>query len=605
MGGARVATRKARPKRSAKRPPKHPHVKKATKYARDVVAGRLLACKWVRLACQRHIDDLKDSKAKSYPYRFDKDAAERVCKFVELFPHVKGKWAIAKRGEPRSNLLRLEPWQCFVLCVLYGWLLKKQSEEGRSLRRFTLAYIAIPRKNSKSTMVAALALYHLSLDQEPGAEVFCGATSKDQAFEVFRPARQMALADTSAGFRRRFKVEIAAESVYKPDNGSFFKPLIGKPGDGASPSCYICDEFHEHPDATQFDTMRTGMGAREQPLAIVITTAGEDLASPCHLLQADVEKILEGTIRDGAAAETFGIIWTIDDDDDWTSDEALIKANPNYGVSVFAEQLRTLRDEALRSPRKQNVFKTKRLNVWVHARDPWMNMEAWNACGDSTLSEEDFVGEQCFIGLDLSSKLDLAGKLKVFRRDLGEDDDKVTHFYAFPRFYLPEDRAMLPELQHYQQWVHEGHLVATEGAVIDYATIEDGLRADAKLYTHSELAFDPWGATQMAQNLAADGLTTVEIPQTVKQLSEPMKEIEALVLSGRFHHPAHPVLDWCMSNVKAKEDANENIFPRKENKESKIDGATALINAMARALVAPKKKSSVYNQPGRGVRVFG
>lgn len=579
-----------------------PHVEKALDYARDVVAGRLVACKWVRLACQRHLSDLERA-GQGWRFRFDADRAERVCRFVELFPHVKGKWAVLKRGVPRSNLLVLEPWQCFVLCALYGWVHSAPTETGKHLRRFRLAFIAVPRKAGKSSLMAPLALYHLAADGEPGAEVFCGATSKDQAFEVFRPARQMALAESSEGFRARFGVEVAAESIFVPGSGGFFKPLIGKPGDGASPSCYICDEYHEHPDDSQLDSMRTGMGAREQPLAIVITTAGEDIASPCHQLQVDIEKLLDGVYAD---EETFGCIWTIDPGIDWASDEAMVMANPNYGVSIFPEQLRAARDEALRSPRKQNVYKTKRLNVWCQTRDPWMNMEAWKKCGDPALTEESFLHQRCFVGLDLSSKLDLSAVVKVFRRleppvDGPNDGSKdVFHYYAFPRFYLPEERAEEPEAQMYQGWVHEGHLVPTDGNVIDYSRIEDDLKKDAGRFEVAELAFDPWGATQLAQNLASAGMTVVEVPQTVKHLSEPMKEIESLVVAGRFHHAAHPVFDWCVSNVKAKEDANENIFPRKENRESKIDGAIALITAMVRMLSAPEAPSySIFFVGGR------
>lgn len=646
----------------------YPHVEKALQYAEDVVAGRILAGKWVRLACERHLRDLARQDDQDWPYWYDPRAAERVCKLVELLPHTKGKWAAVRPG--RSNLLVLEPWQCFVICVLYGWLRKEPNDEGRYLRRFHLAYIAIPRKNGKSQLVAALGLYHVAADGEPGAEVFCGATSKDQAHEVFRPAKRMAESDVTEGFRRALGVEVAAESIFVPRSGSFFKALIGKPGDGSSPSCYICDEFHEHRDSEQYDTMRTGQGAREQPITLVITTAGENIGSPCHLLQQDVEKILDGSITDAAAEATFGIIWTIDHEphrrafasplealrrlareckcelagvevdrspttvqdlehlcaqheetcpvsaakakpkasahgcsvvmppDDWSSDEALIKANPNFGISVFESQLRSLREEALRSPRKQNIFKTKRLNVWVHARDPWMNMEVWHQQADAPPIEE-FERQSCVMAMDLSSKLDLTSVPKLFRREIAGE----IHFYVYGRHYLPEERTNEPGRERYQGWVLDGHLVATDGNTIDYDRIKDDILADGKRFEIQELCFDPWNAMATAQELAAEGITVVEVPQTTKHLSTPMKEIEALVLSGRFHHDGDPVLTWCVSNVTAKEDAKENLFPRKESREAKIDAAAAMITAMSRALVLPLVKAkSVYE--GRGVRVF-
>lgn len=613
---------------AAAAPAQHPHVAKALTYAHDVVAGRILACRWVKLACQRHLDDLERSAGSGWPYQFDELAAERVCKFVERFPHVKGKWAIARPGEPESRFIRLEPWQCFIICNLYGWLQKEETPEGRHLRRFQLAYIAVPRKNAKSTTVAPLGLYHVAADDEPGAEVFCGATSKEQALEVFRPARQMAAAASSGGFRRVFGVEVATESLFVPTSQSFFKPLIGNPGDGSSPSAYICDEFHEHRDSSQFDTMRTGMGAREQPISIVITTAGDDVASPCFQLQQDVQKILSGVFQD---EETFGIIYTIDEGDDWTTEEALIKANPNYGVSVNPRQLLGLQQEALRSPRKQNVFKTKRLNVWVHARDPWMDLQAWGRAGDPELRPEQFKGQRCWMAMDLSSKLDITAVMRVFMRDEGEDDcrrcdgkgkvelDGATidcvrcggggtlprrHYTVFGRYYLPEERAQQPEAQHYQGWVHDGYLTTTPGNVIDYEQIKNDILADARGLDLAGLCFDPWNAAATAQELAAEGIPVVEVPQTTKHLSEPMKEIEALVLSDRWHHDGNPVLTWMVSNVTSKEDAKGNLFPRKDAKEAKIDGPAAMITAMSRAMLDnAKPKRSVYET--RGVRSYG
>lgn len=554
------------------------YAERAERYARDVVAGRVLACRLVKLACRRHLDDLKQSKRKDFPYTFDAAKTNRLCGFLELLPHVKGAWA------RRSERIRLEDWQCFVYGTPFGWLRK-----SNNLRRFRRVYVEVPRKNAKSTATAGLGLYMLTEDGEHGAEVYSGAGSEKQAWEVFGPARTMA--KNTPALQDAYGLEVNAKSLTVPSNGSKFEPIIGKPGDGASPSFSITDEYHEHPTDEQYDTMVTGMGSREQPIAWVITTAGADIAGPCYALRDEVVKMLEGTIPND---ELFGIVFTIDAEDDWTSEAALRKANPNLGVSVYEDYLRSQQRDAINNTRKQSTFKTKHLNVWVHARDPWMNMEAWKKCGDADLTESLFQGQRCWVGLDLSSKLDLTAAVKVFRRE----EDGEFHYYAFPRFYLPEDRAMEPECQHYQGWVHSGHLIATDGNVIDYATIEDDLRADAGEFEVVELAFDPWGATQLSQNLAADGLTVVEVPQNTRHLSEPMKEIEALVIAGRFHHPAHPVFDWCMSNVKAKEDANENIFPRKENRASKIDGAVALINAMARAIAGGEAEESVYATRG-------
>jgi phage terminase large subunit-like protein len=544
----------------------------ATSYARGVQKGEILACKWVRLACRRHLDDLKKSRRKTYPFRFDDHASERVCFFLELLPHTKGKWAKGIPGDPDSKRFRLEPWQVFIVCVLFGWLNKQTG-----LRRFRKAYICIPRKNGKSQLAAGIGLYMFAADGEHGAEVYSGATTEKQAWEVFRPARAMAA--STPGLRNHFGVDVHAKNLHVAANGSRFEPVIGKPGDGSSPNCAIIDEYHEHASDEQVETMATGMGAREQPILFMITTAGSDVAGPCYAQQQDLQKVLEGVVEDD---ELFGIIYTIDEGDDWTSEEALRKANPNYGVSTFEDYLRSEQLEAIRSSRKQNVFKTKHLNLWVQARTAWMNLQAWNRLADPELRPEQFLRESCWAGLDLSSKVDLSAAVKCFKREIDGED----HYYFFGRYYVPEERTEAPDRRHYQGWILDGALIATDGAVIDHARIRDDLVDDSEQFQLEEVGFDPYGATQLITELQDEyGITTVEIPQRVSHLSDPMKWVEAMVLAGRLHHDGNPVLTWAMSNVTARVDANDNVFPRKERPEAMIDPAVALIMAMARAMV--------------------
>lgn len=548
----------------------------AKQYALDVVKGKVPAGRLVQLACVRHLDELRDQQRKDFPYRFDESKASKVCAFVELMPHVKGKWA---KGE---QLIVLEPWQVFILATIFGWV--RKSDE---LRRFRKAYIEVPRKNAKSTLAAAIGLYMLAADGEHGAEVYSGATSEKQAYEVFRPAREMA--KKSPRFIEAFGVEVMTSNLSIPANGSRFEPVIGKPGDGASPSCAIVDEFHEHDSDELYDTMLTGMGAREQPLIFVITTAGADIAGPCYALREDVVGMLEGTI---AADDLFGIIYTIDlgtDDepgDDWTTESALRKANPNYDVSVSGDFLAGQVRDAINSARKQSVVKTKHLNVWVSARSAWMNMELWNALADTKLDPEQFAGEPCWLAVDLASKVDVASVIKIFRRD----QDGLAHWYFFGRHYLPEERVLDEERRHYQGWVANGHLIATPGDVIDYDRIREDILEDAELHRIVQLGYDPWGATQLAMQLQDAGVDVLEIPQTVTHLSEPMKEVEAMVIAGRMHHDGNPAMNWMMSNVTARVDAKDNVFPRKEKGEKKIDGPVALINAMCVAMRPTEEK---------------
>ena len=537
-------------------------------YVDDVLDERIPACRWVRLACERHRQDVTRSLTTPWPYLFDAKKAAKVIRYVELLPHVKDEWA----GQP----LRMRPWQKFILGSLFGWVHK----DG-GMRRFRYAYICVPRKNSKSTMSAGIGLYMLTADGEPGAEIYSGATSEKQAWEVFRPAREMAKR-RAALLQSAYGLSINAKSLETRD-GSRFEPVIGKPGDGASPHCAIIDEYHEHISDELYETMVTGMVARRQPLALVITTAGSDISGPCYTLQLDTQKVLEGNLDKD---DLFGVVYTIDQDDDWTKPEALAKANPNYDVSVRPLAVISEQKYAVEQSRKQAAFKTKHLNVWVTSRDAWMNLQWWDRQADRTLRREDFAGETCWSALDLSSKYDLTAVVTCFRREQAGD----WHYYLFGRYYIPEETAASPDKRHYQQWIADGHLVATDGDIIDFARVEQDIVADSKRFALAEVAYDPWGATQIAQRLQEEhGLTPVEVPQTTKHLSEPMKMLEALTRTGRVHHDGNPCLAWMISNVTVREDANENIFPRKDVPDAKIDGAVACIMALGRAL-APEAK---------------
>lgn len=543
---------------------------RATRYARDVVDGKRLVGRLVRLACERHLKWLADP---DLPYRWDKGAVGRVCGFIELLPHVKGKWAT------RHERIRLEDWQCFIVGVPFGWL---RRDTGK--RVFRRSYIEVARKNAKSTITAAIGLYMLTSDGETGAEIYSGAGTEKQAWEVFGPARLMAkgtpeLLDDSG-------MEVNAKNLNVLETASKFEPVIGNPGDGPSPTFSITDEYHEHKTDGQYDTFVTGMGAREQPMAWVITTSGTDTAGPCYALRSEVVAMLEGTIPND---QLFGIVYSVDEDTDWTTREALEMANPNMGVSVFEDYLLAQQRDAVNNPRKQSTFKTKHLDVWVTAASPFFNLEKWLRLGDTSLDMADFSSEPVWIGMDLAAKIDLCAVLNLFERE----EDDVKHFYVFTRFYIPEDRIEDPKLRHYRQWVTEGHLLTTPGNITDYDYIEDTILDDAEEFRVVQLGFDPWHATQIATHLMDGGIDCVEVPQTARNLSDPMQWIQALIEDGRIHHNGNPVMSWMVGNVTAQIDRNENVFPRKEQEQSKIDGMTALIIAKNRYL-AQVETESIY-----------
>lgn len=559
----------------------YPNVNAAQKYARDVVGGRIVACSYVKAACARHLNDLKAAKAKSYPYRFDRDLAERACRFVQLLPHTKGEWA---RGNQR---IVLEPWQLFSFSMVFGWIRKKDK-----LRRFREVYEEVPRKNGKSIKVAGAGLYAFCADNEYGAEVYCGATSEKQAWEVFRPALKMA--KKLPNLRNRFGIVPWAKKLERGD-GSVFEPVIGDPGDGSSPSMSIIDEYHEHPDSRLYDTMITGMGARSQPLLWVITTAGFDIAGPCYEMRERAIEMLEGTSQDD---ELFAIIYTIDAKDDWTTDEAILKANPNAGVSVKLDYLKSQRDKAVARARLANKYKTKHLNVWVSSKEGYFNMEDWKKCEDQSLNIDQFRGEDCILAFDLARKLDMNSMARLFSRQV----DGKTHYYCVgPKFWVPEDTAFDNEDrrlgERYQGWIESKHLDATDGSEVDYREILECAK-EANLETPAqESPIDPHGAANLSHQLDDEGLNPITMVQNYTNMSDGMKELEAAIVSGRFHHDGNPIMTWCVGNVVGKYlPGNDDVVrPIKQGDHNKIDGAVALIMAVGRALANAQVGESVLD----------
>lgn len=551
---------------------KHRLVAAGLKFARDVVRGNIPAGRYVVLACQRHLDDLERQRDKDFPYRFDAGAAELKLRLIELLPHTKGEWAF------KRQLVTLEPWQCFGIMATFGWLKK-----GSGLRRFRESYWEVPRKNGKSVVAAGVGIGMFVADSESGAEVYSGATTEKQAWEVFRPARLMI--KRSPLLVEHAGIEVNASNMNLPADGSRFEPIIGTPGDGASPSCAIVDEYHEHQTAALYETMLTGMGARRQPLMFIITTAGADIEGPCYDKRREVVEMLEGATD---SPELFGWIWTIDEGDDWTDPKVLAKANPNIGVSVYREYLESQQQRAIKNARFANTFKTKHLNVWVTAKTAFINMEAWRFCEDRSLTLEQFEGQQCILGFDLARKLDMNSMARLFWRDI----EGKRHYYSVaPRFWVPEDTVFNSEnrrmAERFQGWLNAGLLVATDGAEIDYREILAEAVEANKAAPVLQSPIDPHGATNLSHHLDDEGLTPITTVQNYTNMSDPMKELEAAIMSGRFHHDGNPIMTWCVGNLIAKTlPGNDDVMrPIKQGVENKIDGAVALVMAIGRVML--------------------
>lgn len=540
------------------------------------MSGEQLASKWTRLACKRHLDDLERD---DWRWKYDEAKAEKVCRFIELMPHEKG----AKQDQP----LLLEDWQVWIVCSIFGWV-----DCNTGLRRFLEAILMVSRKNGKSPLAAAIAIYLAFFDGEKGAEVYCGASSEKQAWEVFRPAHAMLTACPE--LCKRFGIEVNAKSIVQPKSRSRFLPIIGRARDGAMASVFIGDEAHEWPDSTMYDAMTMGMVGRDQPLTLIISTAGETLEGPCHAKQLEVENMLTGTIPN---EQLFGVVYTADPDLDWRSHEALVSANPNLGVSVKESYLVRKQEEAIRNASKQNIFRCKYLGHWMTASTAWMNMDAFRKCADAALIIDKVKHLPCALGIDLALLHDFSAKAAVFR----EDKDSKPHYYAFVTTYFHEAGIADPANQHFQRWAAEGKLKSTPGSSMDFNVLYGDILADKLAYKVSEVAIDRMFAPEMCQKIEEQlSLTVAEIPQISKHLTPGMVELEAAVADGRFHYPASDkVLEWCMGNVISRELASGMLAtPDSTDEKNKIDAAQALFTAMARARYMPKLSVSVYETRG-------
>lgn len=531
----------------------------AEEYVQGVISGAIPACRQVIQACERHSDDLSRD---DFSYVYEPEKGARACKFVELQYHTKGKWA------KLSERIVLEPWQCFLIMSIFGWV---HSDKGT--RRFWRALLLVPRKNGKSALAAAIGLYMMVADGEYGAEVYSGATTEKQSWEVFRPARLMALKNEP--MKSHYGIGVGAKNIHVIETGARFEPIVGNPGDGASPSCAITDEYHEHQTDALLDTMETGMGAREQPLSLIVTTAGDNISGPCYMLQKSAERILAGQVKDDGF---FALIYGIDPDDDWTDPATLRKANPNFGVSVFEDFLIGRQQEAIRDARRQGTFKTKHLNVWVGARDAYFNLQSWHKCLDKKLKLEDFKGQECVIGLDLASKVDIAAMEIVFRTG-------HNRYARFGRYYLPEATVMDESNEHYRAWQREGLLTVTDGDIIDFDYIHEDIMDLCSQFQVREIAYDPHQATMLVTSLMNDGVPCVEVRPTVLNFSEPMKTLDGYIRARQMAHDGDPIFAWMLSNVTAKEDRKDNVYPTKDRPENKIDGVVAHLMALARWIV--------------------
>ncbi|MCH3964561.1 MAG: terminase large subunit [Clostridium sp.] len=509
---------------------------------------------------------------------FDEEKAERVVNFINNLKHTKGVW----HGVP----FHLLPWQDKIIKDIFGTV------KDNGYRKYNTAYVEIPKKNGKSEIAAAIALYLTCADNEWGAEVYGCAADRQQASIVFDVAVDMV--DQCPALKKRIKPVISQKRLVYIPLGSFYQVLSSEAFSkhGLNVHGVIFDELHAQPNRELYDVMTKGSGdARMQPLFFLITTAGTDRNSICYEVHQKAEDILRGKKID----KTFyPVIYGTADNEDWGDEANWYKANPSLGYTIPIEKVRDAFNSAKENPAEENIFRQLRLNQWVKQSVRWMPMDVWNKCSFE-VNIEKLKGRECYGGLDLSSTNDITAFVLVFP-PITEDDK----YYVLPFFWIPEDNLKLRvKRDHvpYDVWKKQGFLETTEGNVIHYAFIENFIDKLGTQFNIKEIAFDRWGAVQMVQNLDGLGFTVVPFGQGYKDMSPPTKELMKITLEQKIAHGEHPVLSWMMDNIFVRTDPAGNIKPDKEKSTEKIDGAVALIMALDRA-IRHESKESVYEKRG-------
>ena len=542
-------------------------------YIDDVVNGRIIVGDYVRKCVQRHVDDTARIQDKDNPFYFDHATAVWVCRcFPILFKHTTGDLA----GTP----FYLMPWQAFIIYCVFGW---KRKDNG--FRRFRRVYIEVARRNGKSTLLAAIALFMLLLDGEKGAQVYSAATKRDQAKIVWNEARKM----VSASRELKKAVEIYTNQLLVSTTDATFVPLSSdsKTLDGLNIHCGVIDELHAHANGDVFDVLDTATGSRSQPLIWIITTAGFNRQNIGYALREMVIEILNKNTPNDS---WFGYIACIDDADNWADEAQWEKANPNLRyIPSLIEDLREKAKRATRSPAALNNFLVKCLCRWTTQGKQWLSVSDWDQC-KRPFTYDELRGRTVFAGLDVAEKRDFTAACLCFP-PLNKDEQ---HRYIW-RFYLPEETISAHTANRdfrWIEWVRSGELIQTPGGILDEEFVREDINRWGKDFDLRFVGFDPHHARQLAGRIEADGFTMVELRQTHDYLSEASKLFEAQIATHALEHSCSSLMRWQIESVRAKADSAGNIKPVKASSNSgKIDGIVAAVMALTLAIRNPVEEN--------------
>jgi phage terminase large subunit-like protein len=545
-------------------------------WARAAAEGRVPACRRLVQAVARFDRDLARQGSDGFPWVFDPVAAEHLCAFVEMCPHIEGAWAA------RGETITLSGWQAFLLGQINGW-----RDPATGLRRFRTVYVEVPRKNGKSTLIAPIGLYFLALDGESGAKVFSAASSTDQARIVFDIARAMALTGVVEGeeLGQKLGLRIEEHKIKAADPAAVFRPIAAqtKSQDGKNPHCALIDELHEHQRRDVWEAMSTALGAREHPLMIAITTAGHNTAGICYEQRRYLQRILDQVQEDEAY---FGLIFEADEGDEPGDPVTWAKANPNLGISKSEAYMRDQWNKAQASPASMGEFLRKHLDCWTSVGASALDLDRWRAKGDPGTPLEVLAGQRALIGVDLAIRHDFASVAAVL-------PDAPGGARVFSWHFLPEDTVRKPGNEHYLGRFLEGHVMTTPGAMLDLNIVEAlvlqlaGRDAEGWAFPGIEaldvemIVSDPTFASQMAMTWEAEGLPVTLLKSSARYMNEPFHRLIGMVENGDLVHDGNPVLTWMAGNtVQRQVQGGDYIFPAKLAPEDKIDGVVALINAL-------------------------
>ena len=515
--------------------------------------------------------------------RYDVRRADFAVNFISMLKHTTGEWY----GKP----FQLMPWQEQIIRDIFGIV----GEDG--YRQFRTAYVEVGKKNGKSELAAAIALYLLFADGEAGAEVYSCAADINQASIVFNTAK--AMVEQCGDLAKLSKLVPSTKRIIFPHTNSFYRVLSSetKSKQGFNVSGLIFDELFAQQTRELFDTMTKYTGdARRQPLYFLITTAGRDKTSICYEIHQKAKAVMDGSKIDSSF---YPAVFGIEEDDDWNDEAVWRRVNPSIDVTIPFETVQAAYEQAKQNPAEEMHFRQFRLNEWCNADIRWMPMDKWDACGED-IDFEEYEGRDCYCGLDLSSTGDLTALVLVFPPV--EVDTKYT---VMPFYWLPEDVIDLRTRRDhvpYAVWKKTGVFNTTEGNVVDYDYIVAFIAKLSERFRIREIAYDRYGAEKIRRDLeelgAEHGFTVFPFGQGFISMSPPSKDFFQFVMEGKIRHGKHPVLDWNMGNVIVDQDAAGNIKPNKKKSTEKIDGVVALIMGLARATLGGGINDSVYDERG-------